>query len=133
MITHIFKRWFQKISIRLIKLSKSYKPFTDNENELVSICRNLISKNETILLMSPISEKRYIKNDKHEIFIIIKSNQIDIINHVYSYSIGVENRVYEKISYMFDLEVEKRREQMEKDIISNIKHSLSNLYNNLKK
>jgi hypothetical protein len=133
MITHIFKRYFQKTHIKLIKLSKSYKSFTDNENELISICRTLIIKPETTLLTSPISEKRYIKNDHYEIFIVIKSNQINIVNHIYSYSIGVENRVYEKISYIFDLGVEKRREQMEKDIMSNIKYSLSNLYNNLKK
>ena len=54
-----------------------------------------------------------------------------IVNHQYSYNIDIAGKSFEKISQVFDAEVEKRREQMEADIRSNVKHSLSNIYKNL--
>ena len=101
------------------------------EVESFAICKRLISKQETTLLISPISGKRYIKSDGNQLFIIIESHQMTIVNHQYSYNIDIAGKSFEKISQVFDAEVEKRREQMEADIRSNVKHSLSNIYKNL--
>jgi hypothetical protein len=54
-----------------------------------------------------------------------------IVNHQYSYNINIEGKAYYRIAKLFDGEVEQRRELMEKEIRSNVKHSLSNIYNNL--
>jgi hypothetical protein len=54
-----------------------------------------------------------------------------IVNHQYSYNIDIAGKSFEKISQVFDAEVEKRRENMEAEIRSNVKHSLSNIYKNL--
>ena len=96
-----------------------------------SICKYLISNQETILLISPISGKRYIRSDQSQLFIIIENHQITIVNHHYSYNIDIAGRSYERIAQIFDAEVEKRREQMETEIKANVKHSLSNIYKNL--
>ena len=81
--------------------------------------------------MSPISGKRYIKSEDDQIFIIIEQNQITIVNHNYSYNIDIWGSALTRISNMFDIEVEKRRDAMESEIRSNVKHSLSNIYKNL--
>ena len=104
----------------------------DNFNvESFAICKRLISKRETTLLISPISGKRYIKSDDNQLFIIIEGHQLTIVNHQYSYNIDIAGKAYERISQIFDAEVEKRREKMEAEIRSNVKHSLSNIYKNL--
>ena len=54
-----------------------------------------------------------------------------IVNHQYSYNIDIAGKAYEKISQVFDSEVERRREKMEAEIRANVKHSLSNIYKSL--
>jgi hypothetical protein len=43
----------------------------------------------------------------------------------------LQGKAYKKIAQVFDAEVEKRREDMEAEIRSNVKHSLSNIYKSL--
>ena len=47
-----------------------------------------------------------------------------IVNHNYSYNIDIWGRPYEKLAHIFDHEVERRREKMEMEIKSNVKHLL---------
>ena len=131
---HRFKRFFQRTAIKAIRLMNpdiSDKSKDNFNAESFAICRRLISKRETILLISPISGKRYIKSDDNQLFIIIESHQMTIVNHQYSYNIDIAGKAYERLSQVFDAEVEHRREQMETEIRSNVKHSLSNIYKNL--
>ena len=131
---HRFKRFFQRTDIKSIRLMSPDFSDKSKENfnaESFAICKRLISKRETTLLISPISGKRYIKSDDNQLFIIIESHQMTIVNHQYSYNIDIAGKSFEKISQVFDAEVEKRRENMEAEIRSNVKHSLSNIYKNL--
>ncbi len=64
-----------------------------------------LSKRETTLLISPISGKRYIKSDDNQLFIIIESHQMTIVNHQYSYNIDIAGKSFEKISQVFDAEL----------------------------
>ena len=70
---HKFKRYIQRTAIKTIRLMN---PDVGNKNkdfdaESFAICKRLISKRETTLLISPISGKRYIKSDDNQLFIII--------------------------------------------------------------
>jgi len=130
---HKFKRYIQRTAIKTIRLMN---PDVGNKNkdfdaESFAICKRLISKRETTLLISPISGKRYIKSDDNQLFIIIEGHQLTIVNHQYSYNIDIQGKSHERIAQIFDAEVEKRREKMEAEIRANVKHSLSNIYNNL--
>jgi hypothetical protein len=59
-------------------------------------------------------------------------DQLTVVNHQYSYNISLQgSNVYKRICNIFDNEVEKRRELMEKEIYSNVKHSLSTIVKNL--
>ena len=131
---HKINRFFQRIAIKATRLMNPDIWAGNKENfniEVFSICKYLISNQETILLISPISGKRYIRSDQKQLFIIIENHQITIVNHHYSYNIDIAGRSYGRIAQIFDAEVEKRREQMETEIKANVKHSLSNIYKNL--
>jgi hypothetical protein len=130
---HKTRRFLQWIAIKWLRLfaPKDDREPSAYEKECFHVCRALIDQEDSVLLMSPISGKRYIKSEDDQIFIIIEQNQITIVNHNYSYNIDIWGSALSRISNMFDIEVEKRRDAMETEIRSNVKHSLSNIYKNL--
>jgi hypothetical protein len=133
-MNHKIKRLTQKTAIGLLRMldpSKYEGPKNEYSQEALAICRKLMSKPSSTLLLSPISGKRYIKSDDNQIHVIIDGHLINIVNHSYSYVIPVEGKQHERLIRMFDMEVEARRNIMETEIRSNIKHSLSNIYSNL--
>ena len=134
MVIHKIKRFIQRVGIKIIKLTDPRRMEVDKmeyESESIAICRKLLNKPDTILLISPISGKRYIKSDENQLFIIIERQRLTIVNHQYSYNIDLSNKALDWVIGVFDNEVEKRRELMENEIRSNVKHSLSSIYNNL--
>ena len=131
---HKLKRFTQRVGIglfRLIDPSKYQAPKNEYEVEALAICKRLASRKSSTLLMSPISGKRYIRSKDNQIHVIIEGHLITIVNHSYSYVIPVEGKSHERLIRMFDMEVEARRNVMEAEIRANIKHSLSNIYQNL--
>jgi hypothetical protein len=105
---------------------------SEYEKDCIAICKKLIHKEDTILLLTPISNKRYIRNEELQIFVILEGHNVKVINHVYSYMVFLEQKPWDNIILTFDTEVEKRREEFEKEITSNIKHSLQNILQNIK-
>lgn len=133
-MTHQLKRLTQKLGIQIFRMlepTKYQAPKGEYEVEALAICRKLAGRKSSTLLMSPISGKRYIRSKDNQIHVIIDGHLITIVNHSYSYVIPVEGRSHERLIRMFDLEAEVRREVMESEIRANIKHSLSNIYENL--
>ena len=132
-LQHKAKRFVQKQGIKIHKIvdpSRMIK--SQHEKECVDICRKLIPLKETKLLITPLSPKKYIRNDELDIYVIIEGRHVDIINHVYSYSLVLEGKGLEVIMDMFNKELESRRQKFEDEITSNIKHSLKTISNNIK-
>jgi hypothetical protein len=133
---HKFKRSFQKLSLKLttsLAGNKEKRAISEHGKECTAVCSKLLKNPNSLLLISPISGKRYIKSDENHLFIIIEANsqRLTMVNHQYSYNIDIYGRAYERITKMFDEEVERRREEMEYEIRSNVKHSLDSIYKNL--
>jgi hypothetical protein len=128
---HKIKRFFQKQGLKFYRLFNSNLEIDEQSRSAVLICHKLINKEESILLMSPISQKRYIKNDSDGLFIIINDNQLTIVNSMCSYSILTQGRALKNILDKFDNEIEKRRQIMETEMRSNVKHSLIEIYKNI--
>jgi len=97
------------------------------ERDCIAICKKFIYQSDSIMLLTPITDKRYIRSEKNEIFIILDSHRVKIINHVYAYDVLMNDRSWNQIVRLFDNEVEKRREEFEKQITSNIKSSLQKI------
>jgi hypothetical protein len=131
---HRFKRFTQKVAIGMFRMtdpSKYEAPKNEYEIETLAICKRLASRKTSTLLLSPISGKRYIRSKDNQIHVIIDGHLVTIVNHSYSYVIPMEGKSHERLIRMFDMEVEARRNVMESEIRANIKHSLSNIYENL--
>jgi hypothetical protein len=85
------------------------------------------------LTYAPISNKRFIKNDDKEIFVVIDHRIINLINHVYGYNIMIEDdQLFNQIIEKFDGVLEARRLELEQEMKTNIKHSLQNILDKVK-
>jgi hypothetical protein len=91
------------------------------------ICLKVIKHSGTKFMIAPMSNKRYLENKEMDLFITMDDGRVDITNHVYHYSVKLSNRNWERITYVFDLETEKRRLDYEGTINSQIKNSLHNV------
>jgi hypothetical protein len=132
MFAHKIKRFIQKQYIFLKKFdNRALIKKQQHEKRCFQICQKLIHKEGTVLLLTPVTEKRYIKNDILGMFIVIHEGVVKITNHTYSYVVFMEGSDYEHIIKEFNEEVEERRLQMEKEINTNIKHSLDKILESL--
>jgi hypothetical protein len=132
-VYHSFKRLSQKLAIRMHKAmdpTQHAQP-TEFEFETLAICRSLINRSNSELLISPLSGKRFIKNSDSQIYFIIQDGMVDIINHTYSYNVKITLKAYQRLVKAFDMEVESRRQEMEDEIRSNVKHSLKTIFQTL--
>jgi hypothetical protein len=131
-LLHKLKRRIQKkyISVfRLFQFQNNQK--TIYESECISICKKLINKDGSILLTTPISNKKYIRNEENDIFVILDSNNVQVINHIYSYNVLLSDKSWDFLTSYFNNEVERRRIEFEREITSNIQHSLKNILTKL--
>lgn len=128
---HLIKRWIQRNYIRFyrkfVDLDGIDKQKYDHEIEALQICKKLIKTNESILLMAPISGKRFVKNEKMGIYVILEGRGVKVINHIYSYNVILGDKAWNKLLSFYDEEIERRRMEFEREITSNIKHSLKNI------
>ena len=91
------------------------------------ICRKLINQNDSELILSPISDKRVVKNERLGIYLTLQSQQAFVTNHVYHYSIILDARTWERVVYLFNHEIERRRKSYEVVINGQISHSLNDI------
>jgi len=128
---HKVKRIIQKLYIKAHKKFSITEEKSVYENDCIRICKKLLNLQNSILLISPISNKRYIRNDEHQIYIIIEGRSVNIINHTYSYVVYLDEKSLERLLDMYNTEVERRREEFEKEMTSNIKHSLQSIIHSI--
>lgn len=124
--------YLPKILYRVyLYLKEKFDPrpeITFEEKTCVEICEKLIQNSNSNLTLAPKSLKRFIKNDEFEMFIVIENRIINIINHVYSYSVYIENtELYSELIENFDNSLEDRRNYLENEIRNNIQHSLQDI------
>ena len=133
-----FKRLYKRFKVRLSKIGRSSAMKTYEEVELhektaFKICVKLISDKNSDFMIAPMSQKRFIINEKLNLFIIIDFGRVEITNHVFHYDVRLSNRDYERITYLYDTETENRRVKTEVTIKSNIKNTLEKVYEAISK
>lgn len=129
---HLFRRWIQKMYIDSVR-KMDYQRGNRSKYELdcLAICKKLIDKPDSQLLMTPLSNKKYIYNAENSIFITLEGNTVNVINHKYSYTVVVQDGTKEEILNYFNEVLENQRLKMEEEITSNIKHSLKTILHTL--
>lgn len=133
-----FKRIYKRFKLRLNKIGRSSSMKTYEEVELhektaFKICVKLISDKDSDFMIAPMSQKRFIINEKLNLFILIDYGRVEITNHVFHYDVKLSRRDYERITYLYDTETEKRRTNTEMTIKSNIKNTLEKVYDVISK
>jgi hypothetical protein len=129
----LFNRFYKRFKVRLNKIGRSSSMKTYEEVELhektaFKICVKLISDKDSDFMIAPMSQKRFIINEKLNLFILIDYGRVEITNHIFHYDVRLSNRDYERITYLYDTETEKRRSNTEITIKSNIKNTLDKVY-----
>lgn len=129
----LFNRFYKRFKVRLNKIGRSSSMKTYEEVELhektaFKICVKLISNKDSDFMIAPMSQKRFIINEKLNLFILIDYGRVEITNHIFHYDVRLSNRDYERITYLYDTETEKRRSNTEITIKSNVKNTLDKVY-----
>jgi hypothetical protein len=130
-------RWASRVLLKTsIKLknweqTSSQNHPTETQKVALSICRKLIKDETSVLLIAPKSNKKYIENERLDIFIVIDGDEISIINHVYNYIIKLSFRDNMRINHFFDHETEIRRNDYEQTIKNRIEYSLHTILDKL--
>jgi hypothetical protein len=134
------RRYFKRLYVKYLLWAKYHKlgtegtktPNNNNERLCKSICYKLINLYDSKFLIAPISGKRYIKNSRLELFVILDDRRISITNHVYHYDVLLDERDWDRISTMYDNKTEKIRQEFEDEMKSQINNSLHNILDKMK-
>jgi len=128
---HRFKRLSQQVSIKVHRMldstGRAETSSGEAERDAAFIFRKMIKCQESDLLMSPISQKQYVRNDEKSILLILDNYELTVINHVFSYNIRISQRTNKALNDAFNVELEKRRLEMELSFKENVKHSLKTI------
>jgi len=108
-------------------------PIREEEKFCIEITKKLIDRESSILTLAPLSQKRFIKNDELSMFVMIDNRVINIINHIYSYTLVIEdNDSYDEILSNFDKKLDSIRMSLETEFRSNIQSSLKNILESIR-
>jgi hypothetical protein len=129
--SHRLKRVVQRFAINVSRSLNitEYERIEDSqsEREIIVLFKKMLNRADSELLISPISQKYYVKNDAKNLLIILNHNEVVIINHVFGYNIRVSQRSHKNLYDSFRLEVERRRAEMEESFKKNIKNSINSM------
>jgi hypothetical protein len=132
-----FKRFIKRFKLQFYLMGKKSPIHTYEEDAVTyektcfKICLKLISNLDSEFMIAPMSGKRYIRNEELNMFITLDYGRVEITNHVFNYNVKLLNRDWERLVYIYDTETEKRRNDMEKEVNSNIKNSLEHVLQRL--
>ena len=77
------------------------------------------------------TKKQSYDNDKLGIFVTMDGGQVTVTNHTYSYFIKLNKTQWDKLINFFRKEMEFRAMEIEKELESQINHSLDNIYSKI--
>lgn len=129
----LYKRIKVKMASRLRKSLPTHEEIEPYEKTAFKICVKLISHPNSDFMIAPLSNKRFIINEELNLFIIIDYGRVEITNHVFHYDVKLSGRDFERISYLYDNETEKRRNAVEVEVKGNIQNSLTKVYDKITK
>lgn len=131
-MTKFFKKLWLRIFIRTSKIiHPPLETLEENEKLASAICRTLIKHPESTFLIAPLSQKRYIRNEVMQMFIILQDDRMNITNHIYNYDILLTKETSERLNRIFDHKVEEARSKFEKEMKSQVRHSLFSILEKL--
>lgn len=127
-----FRRLYKRIKVKMASRIRGTMPTNEEiepyEKTAFKICVKVISHPSSDFMIAPLSNKRFIINQELNLFIIIDFGRVEITNHVFHYDVKLSRRDFERITYLYDNETEKRRTDVEVEVKGNIQNSLTKVY-----
>lgn len=121
-----------KIFLTLKEKFDPTPPVPEEEKITIEICKKLIANANSKLTYAPLAHKRFIYNKEKDMYIVLHEHTINLINHVYSYSIYVSNHEsWQDVIDSFDNVLDRERLKLEDEIKNNIQHSLESILKKL--
>jgi hypothetical protein len=132
---HRFRRLSQKLSIKLLRafnpLDRERPEKNSSELDAALLFKKMLVKADSELLISPLSGRYFLKNDRKQILIILTEYELVVINHVFGYNIKISQKLQRSLYQAFVNEVEQRRTAMENAFRQNVKHSLQSIISHI--
>jgi hypothetical protein len=121
-----------KVFLALKEKFDPKEPVPADEKITIEICNKLLDDLDSKLTLAPISNKRFIKNESKDMFIVLHQHSVKLINHIYSYSVYISNSEdYSDLVGKFDKKLDDERMKLEDEINNNINHSLEEILKKL--
>ena len=127
----LYKRFKVKMARRMRTSMPTYEEIEPYEKTAFKIVVKMISHKKSDFMIAPMSNKRYNINEELGLFVLIDFGRVEITNHVFHYNVKMSSRDFERITYLYDTETEKRRNITEAEVKSNIKNSLIKVYDKI--
>lgn len=107
------------------KITKVYIP-NNKEEKAIHIVKTLIKDETSVMLIAPISNKKYIKNENRKMFVIMEDVNLTLASskYMYYYDLTVNLKVASMLSKKFNNVLESRRNIMEKEMIEGVTSNL---------
>ena len=127
------KRFYLKMRLAYRKQYYTQQNQEKYERAPLFICMKLLKIEDSLLLIAPVSDDKYIYNERLGILVSLMGNKGTIVDRTYSYDVHLSNKDWDKLERLFLNEMQKRTKKIEEQIVSNVKHSLDNIYNKINK
>jgi len=132
---HRFRRLSQTLSIKLLRafnpLDRERPEKNSSELDAALLFKKMLVKADSELLISPLSGRYFLKNDRKQILIILTEYELVVINHVFGYNIKISQKLQRSLYQAFVNEVEQRRTALENAFRQNVKHSLQSIISHI--
>ncbi len=146
----IIKRWVSKIINKLLRKWRKHfllrtlesrnanlGKMTSTQKRAVDVVFELLKDEENELLIAPLSNKYYLKNDKINMLVTLFAYRdnggfVNIINGKFHYDIWLDTFSFNYMLDRFKRIIDRRRNTMELEIRAKVDKSLETIYQNLK-
>jgi len=120
-----FKKW--RVRFKRVK-SKSLE-INDVQQRAYDITIKLINDKGSELLVDPPTGRKGIRNK--DVFVKINQNRISIINGIYYYDIGIDDKIREIILEKFDNKLSRKFNAIDNQVTSKVNNSLDKIKLNI--
>jgi hypothetical protein len=141
-VLNLLRRFNKKLSHRFAKRKiaskqKSLETMTSTQKRAIDVVFELLKDEENDLLIAPLSNKYYLKNDKINMLVTLISSSnsggfVNIINGKFHYDIWLDSFAFQYMLDRFMKVIDRRRNKMEGEIRAKVDESLETIYQNLK-
>lgn len=121
------------LRIRVRRRLKKMQKLNQREATVARIVKAALADRRNILMVAPLSGTKYIKMPDEGMFIIIGGSNVIISNHKFYYDIDVSMELSDYLIDRFNRILERQRNSMEKEMLSNVQTGLTDIANTIEK